>query len=219
MSHEQSNKYDNLDFMVKRYQQTQSDELYSEIYETITKLWRKAIRRNATLYGIETEEVECIAHEKLAKISLSYDPPNGPFTMILFTAIKNGCKDELDKRTRNAKKEYLTSPIIDEDGTETDLLDNVEIKVEGVTPNAETEAVESLQKNSDQRQLIANLRDCVDEKARQSLDAFEESDYSFKGAAKLLGVSDNTVRNRIQSIARYYDTNRFGDIHDYFTAS
>src|SRR5690625_6186132 len=65
--------------------------------------------------------------------------------------------------------------------------------------NAEDEAIESFQKTSEQRQLLANLLERADDKSRQAIIAYSQS-KSYLEAAKLLGISNHAVKRRIEKV-------------------
>lgn len=189
-----------IEDLVMEYQRTFDEDVFERIYEEVSANWSKMIPRLARRYVLDEHDVSSVAHEKLFELAKSYEREKGTFENMLGRAIRLGCIDLVRKRKRH-ESHYLFDDFA---------------KVERYTDrraNAEEECVEYLQKKYDQRQLVERLMELADDKTRQSLIAFIESDFSYSNAAKRLGTTRKTVRRRITNLAKFVPDN----YRDYFT--
>lgn len=205
------NKRVSIEFLINKYQETSSDDIFYEIYSQVTKKWKHLVKRLSTRYYIGEDEVESMMHYKLFEVVKNHDSSKGEFANNLSTAIKRGCIDLVRRKTLT-DQESLMHAKYDDDGNEVDQLELL------ATANAEEEIVENIQKNSEQKNLLATLIGLADEATRQSVSAYAET-FSFREAAKQLGgTTDKTVKKRIRKLSLKYDKKKFGEITDYFTA-
>jgi DNA-directed RNA polymerase specialized sigma24 family protein len=195
---------EDINLAVKHYQETNCDIQFSKIYHKVTEKWQQKIKTLSKRYGLDEQDVDEMMHFKLYQAAKTLDLQKGDFINLLNRSITLGCIDLVRKKPKNIKFEYLD----DDDATIKETLS---------IANAETEGLESLQKNYEQRQLFATLVEFADNKTRQCLSAFNVTG-SYQAAAKQLGTTRKTVRRRVTALSLKYDANRFGDIHDYFTA-
>jgi len=182
------------------YQRTFDEDVFERIYAEASANWPKMIPRLARRYVLDEHDVSSVAHEKLFELAKSYEREKGTFENMLGRAIRLGCIDLVRKRKRH-ESHYLFDDFA---------------KVERYTDrraNAEEECIEYLQKKYDQRQLVEHLMELADDKTRQSLIAFIESDFSYSNAAKRLNTTRKTVRRRITNLAKFVPDN----YRDYFT--
>lgn len=191
-----------LDELVTTYQRTRDENVFNEIYEALREKIPKMVRKLAAKYWLDEQEVEWIINGKIFEVVLTHDPLKGTFENILSRAIRCGCIDSVRKKKRIEDKEFLYD-------------DFYEIERQAEKIDGETEMIEYIQKNVDQRQLVEHLMRNVSDKTRQSFIALVEADFSYKRAATRLGTSAKTVRRRIQSVAKNY--NLPDDFHDFFT--
>jgi hypothetical protein len=200
--------------LIREYQSTKSEDVFNKIYLTATANWKSLFKTLSKSFPyIDETEIDSMAHVKLYEITVTYDNSKGDFYHYLSAAIRKGCLYLARKQKHRNDHESLVSAKTDDEGNEIEFFDTIE------RANAEDEALDSLQKNSDQRQLIAALLSNADSNTRQSVEAFMMSD-SFRDAAKLLGKKDkNSVIRPIRKLSRKYDGNQFGDIQDYFTVA
>jgi hypothetical protein len=200
-----------IKLLVKNYQSTGCESSFNELYRIATAKWPSLLNRLAGKYYLDRLDVESMANLKLYQIAKSYDPSLGNFTNALSTAIKRGCIDLVRKKKIIDDHQSLVSANTDDEGNVQDPFENL------ATANAEDEIIEVLQKNRDQRLLIATLMIDADDNTRQCLSAYAETG-SYRDAAKLLGKNDkNAVLRPIRKLSRKFDANQFGDIADYFT--
>lgn len=191
-----------LDELVTTYQRTRDENVFNEIYEALREKIPKMVRKLAAKYWLDEQEVEWIINGKIFEVVLTHDPLKGTFENILSRAIRCGCIDSVRKKKRTEDKEFLYDDFYE-----------IERQVEKI--DGETEMIEYIQKNVDQRQLVEQLMRNASDKTRQSFIALVEADFSYKRAATRLGTSAKTVRRRIQSVAKNY--NLPDDFHDFFT--
>lgn len=199
--------------LIRKFQETGDNDAFSEICIQVLPrhTLSKRVTRLSQRYKLDEQDVESVVYEKLFEIVQKFNSPVCEFEKHLNTAIKFGCIDLLRKDMNIP--EMPESFLSDEENA--NFFDTIMRERE---PSAEEFAVECIQKSHDQRQLIVALLSSADEMTRQSLSAFAECD-SYNAAAKLLGVTDKTVKKKIRKLSRSYDGNRFGDYHDFFTVA
>lgn len=200
-----------LNSLVVSYQNTSSNEDFSEIMEYCREFNQKQINWMSNKYGLERQDVEGVVYWKIYDVSNRYDRQKGDFLHQISREIKRACIDIYRKRQ---KLKVQFSYYVDENGQCIDIFENKYIQ--SVTVDAEQEIIEYLIKECDQRQLIATLYGQANEKCREALLAYSVSN-SFLDAAKRLGIDNQTVKRRIRKISKYFDANQSGDITDYFT--
>lgn len=197
-----------LELLVINYNITGNEVIFNEIYNTVTEYTNKRITGLSRKYNIDSLEVESVINFKIFQVVKAFDKSKGTFMKQLNTAIRNGCIDALRKDARE-KSDNLS--FLNKDDSP-DFMD----KLAPTGLSAEINAIENLQKDREQRQLLANLTVKVDDNTRQSVIAFLDAG-SYGEAAKLLGVNKGTIQRRIKRIARYFDANQMGQVTDYFT--
>lgn len=186
------------------------DETFTELYEEVRQRWyaEGALSSLMNKYQLTEDEVLSTALEKLRTAIDNFSDFNKAFYNYLSTCISNECKNL-------ASSKYEVRKI---EGTSIEYLIEEEPQFLGKLPhaNAEDEAVEFFQKESEQRQLLANLLDKADEKSRQAVEALSKFE-TFHAAAKQLGISNHAVKRRVRKVAKLYNRNEYGNITDYFT--
>lgn len=204
----------NLKNLIARYQAKGEDEVFTDIHRLASVKWKYFLGKLSAKYNLDEHTVSSVAHFKLYEAVVAYDDSKGDFANLLSKMIRNGCVDEIRKDSDRQRVEDSINKYEkpNEDDNEVSKLDQI------AHANAEEEIIEHIQKSHDQHQLIVALTKTADEMTRQSLSAFAESD-SYNAAAKLLGITDKTVKKHIRKLSRNYDGNRFGDYHDFFTVA
>lgn len=197
---------------VDKYQATQCEVAFGELYAHIYGGSRKIVGMFARRYKIDEHDVESMINEKILTMAGKFDSSRGKFENAVFSAVKLGCIDLARKRSKEDKR---TTDVMyeDDDGTLNELYEIVEV----APTTGEEFIIEEIQKKHDQRQLIAFLLSNANEPTLTSASAFIETD-SYRKAAKLIDTSDKTVKSRIRKLAKRYDEKRFGSYYDYFTA-
>lgn len=206
-----------LNNLVISYQNLSDEPSFSLVYEEVRRRWKKdnVLTSLSRRYGLDYSEVESLANEVMYDIVRNYDR-SGDFYNFLSSRLSSRCIDMRRRLSYRQEREVsLQSSITEEDSLDNEV-DNPIIDFL-VAANAEDEAIENLQRKSDQRQLIAHLLAKAPEKNRQALNALVESNHVYLQAAKLIGVKPDTVKDRVRKIATYFDANRNGHYYDYFT--
>lgn len=204
-----------LNNLVISYQENKCDITFSEIFRKVSETWsqRRVILSLSRKYGLEYDEVVSLANNLVFELASKYRP-TGDFYKLLSVALSRKCISLRRDSARYIEDEVsLDASISAEEDSESTLIDFL------IHANVEEEAIENLQRESDQRQLIAQLIDKAPDKSRQALKAYVESDFSYTVAAKLLGTKYDTVKRRVEKIANYYDANHNGELYDYFTVA
>jgi RNA polymerase sigma factor (sigma-70 family) len=192
--------------MVKNYGRTGNDYVFTDIFNLIAPVLFGRVPKLAARYQLDEQDVESEINKKVQDVIENYDESKGPFFRQLFTAIKYGCCDLC--RSKNKDKKMWGGSLDDE---------NFSDKLAPTSETtAEEDAITKIQKECEQRQLLANLIDNVDADTRQSISAYLDGG-SYGKAAKLISVDKKTIQRRIKRLARKFDANQMGQITDYFT--
>lgn len=203
-----------LNKLVISFQEEPSDETFMKIHEEVLAKWKKTnmIKSLGRKYRLDFAEVESLAYFKLQDVVKKYNP-SGDFYNMLSVSISRGCLDLWRGKNSYDQEISLDFCLDSDDDSDTSLSDFIPCA------NAEEEITEYLQRNSDQRQLIAQLIDKAPEKCSQAAKAFVRCNFSYSAAAKLLNTSLPTVKRRIEKLATYFDANQNGDYRDFFTVA
>lgn len=186
------------------------NDIFTELYHLINDRWHtdRVVRRLSYKYRLSDDDVYSIMLDKLYKTCLLFSDYSQSYYNFLSVSINNECKDILKKRYKQAERLYKSDVYsIDDDPH---LVKNLP------HANAADEELFEENKESEQRQLLTILFEKTDEKCRQALLAFSDS-KSYVEAAKLLGISDKTVKARVERVAKHFNENEYGSIFDYFT--
>jgi RNA polymerase sigma factor (sigma-70 family) len=193
----------NLESLVIRYQQTKDETVFNEIYAEVTSRWERFLNGlYRKYYNVDPHDINSIAHEKLYKVAMKFDESKGSFMDVLSVSIKNAVINEFKKKHRRIKHETLVSATTDDEGNEIDPMEYL------ATANAEDEIIEKIN-GREQRQLIRDLLERVDDKTRQNIVAYVQTG-SFRKAAKLTGMTHAAVIKRFKKLA--------DQLNDYITA-
>lgn len=188
--------------MVKNYGRTGNDYVFTDIFNLIAPVLFGRVPKLAARYQLDEQDVESEINKKVQDVIENYDESKGPFFRQLFTAIKYGCCDLC--RSKNKDKKMWGGSLDDEN-----FSDNL-----APTSGDDLDAI--IQKECEQRQLLANLLLDADANTRQSVRAFLDGG-TYGAAAKLIFVDKKTIYRRIKRLARKFDANQMGQIYDYFT--
>lgn len=204
-----------LNNLVISYQESRCEVTFSEIFERVSEFWKRnrVLHSLAKKYQLDFAEVESLANYTLYEIVDKYKD-SGDFYRYLSTSLSRKCINLRRDSAKYLENELsLDASVASEDDSENPLIEFL------VHANVEDEAIENLQRKSDQRQLIAHLLDKAPSKSLQAIEAYVETDFSYTQAAKLVGAKYDTVKRRVEKVASYYDANRSGSIKDYFTVA
>lgn len=198
--------------IVRHYQETKCDVSFTQIYEYIYEK-RDLVSFFTKRYKLDELDVESMINGKILEIADKFDGTTGKFRNAVFAAIKVGCIDLA--RKRNTKDKYYAEVMQEDDeGRLNELYEVVQV----APTTDENTIITDIQKKYDQRQLTAFLLSNTNEQTLTSALAFIQTD-SYRKAAKLIGTTDKTVKSRIRSLSKRFDTNQFGNYYDYFTTA
>lgn len=192
--------------MVKNYAITGNDYEFTDIFNLVAPVSFRRARGLAEKYQLDQQDVESTINFKIMQVVTSYEDSKGPFFKQLNAAINKGCIDLCRKNSPDKNQTFIS-------------LDNEDFS-DKLAPTSETtaedDAITKMQKECEQRQLLANLILDADADTRQSVHAFLDGG-SYGKAAKLISVEKKTIQRRIKRLARKFDANKMGQITDYFT--
>ena len=197
--------------IVQRYQETNCEDCFTNIYLYIQKSNRSIVRKLSTKYKIDEQEVQEVFDDKVMDICNKFDGTEGKFLNAIYSAVRLGCIDKVRKRNRHDSHRAEVM-YVDEEENFIEIYEAVEVAP--TTLDTQELAI----KKHDQRQLIAELIGNADCKTLTSLSAFIETE-SYRKTAELIGSTDKTVKSRIRKLANRYDANRHGDYREFFTTA
>jgi DNA-directed RNA polymerase specialized sigma24 family protein len=197
--------------------------------------------------GIPAEEFESYMIEAIYRAFENYEPQGANFVTFLCRYVNKAAIDVKTNRVAGGHATYAskvkvgTESVMSDANGEEDEVGNVDhlYAEEGVhrvggktfaydafdeliaSDDVENEVVNKLT-NGNAGVVIDYLRDNASTKEQRILDvvldAFQHN-ASLNAAAKVLGVSYNTVTSNLSKLARYFNENRFGPASDYYRRS
>src|SRR5690625_1629723 len=105
----------------------------------------------------------------------------------------------------------MRGPVADKQGAAT-------LDVQRETWVTEEDAIASVQRERDQRQLISFLVANADDFTKKVVKSLPSYAFNYTSLGKATGVYHSKVSRALIRLAGKYDGNRFGDISDYMTA-
>ncbi|KIL46242.1 sigma-70 family RNA polymerase sigma factor [Jeotgalibacillus campisalis] len=169
----------NVKNLIVEYQVTGSEDCFNELYVIYASKVFNYARKQAYKRGLIWQDVESEANQTFYQAVKVYDTRIGDFEPFLFLMLRRRIANIGQKVS--TYDEYVKRFALTENEQICDTTENYAIKKE-------------------QRQLLEDLIANATLPSRQALVAFAKS-YSFREAAKQLGTSDKTVKNRILKIA------------------
>ncbi|WP_449600342.1 hypothetical protein [Paenibacillus sp. Marseille-Q9583] len=201
MSFEQLNKF------ADTYYATRSQDAFRALYNEAKRVFQTQNRRRvcASGYG-DRNDADSILDDVILKL-IGKDALNG-FGLWMATALKNARIDWLRKEQTRGKRYELTINKDDEDTPTSEIADDL---------TTEDIVIQRYKKKeADQRQLIDFLADPSQVDHDTTLIVSQFSQYeSITALAKALGLHHEFAKRKIRRLARRYDANRFGDVHEY----
>lgn len=179
--------------LITQYQKTGCESYFNEIYEMFAGKVFNFARKQTRQRRLIWQDVESEANQVFYKAVVTYDERIGEFEPFLFLMLR--------RHIANVGSKSLTYQTY------------VERYMHSAKTSTDNEP-EIIAIKKEQRQLLNELTANATIPSRQALVAFAKS-YSFRKAAKQLGTSDKTVKNRIEKIAA---ARRHISLDDYFTA-
>jgi len=188
----------------------QYDELFTDFYLELSDIWssKGVIGSLAYKYRLDADDVLSIANIKILDVIKTFNTSQGHFYHYLSASIANACKQRAKENNKHAKANVSSF--------ETSMEDDPSIIPFIPHANAEEEAIEYLQKESEQYQLLTSLLERADEKCQQAVAALSKSN-SYRAIAKQLGISHPAAKRRVEKVAKQFNTTEYGSIYDYFT--
>ncbi|WP_419884871.1 hypothetical protein [Paenibacillus sp. B-A-8] len=204
MSFEQLNK------AADTYYATRSQDAFRALYSEAQRVFQTQNRRRvcASGYG-DRNDADSILDDVILKL-IGKDALNG-FGLWMATALKNARIDWLRKEQTRGKRYELTINKDDEDAPTSEIAD--ELTTEDIVIQRYKK------KEADQRQLIDFLsRSAKTDTTTTTIVTaylFAPLDAKPTEIARSLGIHHETVKRKLRRLARRYDANRFGDVHEY----
>ena len=181
-------------------------------HEAFRKRHRNIVYDFSRRYGVDEHDVESELGESLIrayeKVESLVDRMKLAYRILTQRVI-----DLRRKITRLNKFEVDNMVYEEERGVYVEVYEVAEV---APTTSGEIITIEDEIKKIDQRQLIDNLLKKASVETVQSVNAYLESSSS-REAAKLLGTSHTTINRRIRSLAKAFDSRKFGDYRDYLS--
>ncbi|PPA71568.1 RNA polymerase sigma factor [Jeotgalibacillus proteolyticus] len=165
--------------LIKRYQETGCEDSFNELYGMYAEKAFNFAKKQSYLHWISRQDVESEANQIFFQAVKIYDVGIGEFEPFLYLMLRRRILTIGQKEI--TYQHYLK-------------------RCQFYGRAEEDEKPEDRAIKKEQRQLLLELIANATIPSRQALVAFAKS-YSFREAAKQLGTSDKTVKNRIEKIA------------------
>ncbi|MEC0167910.1 hypothetical protein [Paenibacillus graminis] len=204
MSFEQLNK------LAAEYYTTRSQDVFRSLYAEAKRVFQSQNRGRVCSSGYgDRNDADSILDDVILKLTQK-DTLSG-FGAQMATALKNARIDWFRKEKTHSKHYELTVDKANEDASTSEIPDG--------TTTEDIITQRHKKKEADQRQLIDFLVRSVktDATTTSIVEAYMFAPLSAKPTeiAKSLGLHHETAKRKLHRLARRYDVNRFGDIHDY----
>lgn len=201
-----------LNSLVILYQQTKSDEIFTQIYRTISETWRNL---NAVAESIRADlhEVTALYEDVLLRCIDKYDESTD-FIHFYRSCLTRARADLYRKKKRLHEREVLECDIADEhdDYDFSGFFDRIQSDC-----NVEDTALKK--QEADQRQLIDFLLSGADATTTAIAAAFLAHQRPTPTAiGKALGVHHSVVKRKLTRLASKFDSKKFGDYRDFLVA-
>lgn len=197
-----------LNEMVTKYKETGIESYFDMAFSLSGRHLRQTAAKWANSCGIPFEELLSEGNYRFIKVVESYSMSQGDFVNVLSRALRNAYSSKL--RSPDNKAEY-TERYREVDGKEIDILEDAIIA--GVTKDAAAEA-EGLVFADQRSEMIASLFVGASDEMIATVRVFL-AERSYSAAGEVLGVSHTTVKRRLESLAKKFDTYKFGQVSDY----
>lgn len=199
-----------LNELVTNYQLTKDETFYERAFAMCGNLLSGAVRQYAFNWtSVPYMEYESEANIAFHTVVMGYKREHGNFENILRVALRNKLTDLVRHEMRGI--ETVTSSVINEDNEDIDLFE-AEI-FDGLSKDASKEAQESVLRAT-RTDIISSLLVGASDVVKETVSVFCETN-SIRETGRRLGVEASTIKRRLNSLAKGYDSSRFGDIADY----
>lgn len=206
----------NINEMVNDYLRTGDDFIFTDLYTSLSEVYRDKLRYWSTSTYMATEhDITGLFHDVIQKVLKSLrDNVGGDFVKLFAVSLKNEYNSLLRKLRTRRKYELYDGPNSDDDSNTT-MFDNIEDDFK-----LEDQVIKK--KEADQRQLIDFLVDpdkVIDETTTTIVETFLVSDKPTPTTiGKKLGLHHSTVIRKLGRLAKRYDEKQFGNYQDYLLA-
>jgi DNA-binding NarL/FixJ family response regulator len=187
---------------------------FNDVYDTYLDIYEKEYEKIAAVKGLDPYEVQASYEDTLLKTLQEYQPNIGKYTNYLNKSLKNKVAD-LQRKQQRLDREIPADTIEAEDGEVLSIFYMIPSDID-----VETEVINK--KISDkQRSLIAILISATntfeDERMIQVFESIKRGD-TIHAASRAANICHKTVKRRLRKIANMYDSEKYGEIYDYFSA-
>lgn len=203
-----------LNSLVLQYRDTRCNHVFEEIYNTVSPVWRRTVHSDAAVAGVDRRDMWALYEDVLLKVIEAFNPEKANFENFLNASLYNAKKDLRKEKSRLYRRELygiMRGHGADEEGAAT-------LDFESDTWVTEEDAIASVQRERDQRQLISFLVANADDFTKKVVKSLPSYAFNYTSLGKAIGVHHSKVSRALIRLARKYDGNRFGDISDYMTA-
>lgn len=203
--------------LVEGYFETGNVQLAGEAFDLIMKTeWRQKAYRTADLLHADLSEAHSLYGEKFMHALKKYDPEKGtPFLHFANRAVTNATNTVGKSESKRVQREVHPSGNPQSDGEDVDeALFFGEDK--GADPYEHVGELSPEQKEDNQRKIVSDIMAQASEFEIEALMALVEHG-SLRKAGDALGTNQVRIMRTIDRLQRYYDSEKYGDIRQYFT--
>lgn len=199
-----------LNSVAAQYYASPTQDLFRELYAEATAAFRK-VNRSQVVGSRKGDENDADEIFDSVVLTLSREVDVRDFGRALSARLKNARLTFFRNESRRRKRYELT---LDSGTPDAPTFDPAaELTTEDIVLQR------NKKKEADQRQLIDFLVRSVktDATTTSIVEAYRFAPLSAKPTeiAKSLGIHHETAKRKLHGLARRYDANRFGDIHEY----
>lgn len=204
-----------LNSLALQYRDTRSNSIFEEIYNEVSPVWERSVQSDAAVAGVDERDMWALYEDVLLKVIEAFDPKKSDLEHFLNSSLANAKRDLRKEKGRLYRRELFG--IMKGHGADEESAATLDF--ESSTDIPEEDAVFSVQRKRDQRQLISFLvAQAGDDFTEKVISLLPSYDFSVTALGKALGVHHSKVARAIKRLSRYYDEQKFGDVRDYLTA-
>jgi RNA polymerase sigma factor (sigma-70 family) len=197
-----------LNELVTKYKETGITSYFEQAFDISKKQIERTSAKYARNWNIPLEDFISEGNYKFIAAVEIFDGETGDFEHVLNRILRNAFTTLT--RATHLKADY-TDRYISNDEQTMDLFEDVIIS--GITKDAAAEA-EGLVFADQRTTMIASLLVGASDEMIATVRVYI-TERSYSKAGEVLGVSHTTVKRRLESLAKKYDTSRFGQVSDY----
>ncbi|MDH5159868.1 hypothetical protein [Heyndrickxia oleronia] len=197
-----------LNKLVVEYQYTKSDEVFTKIYEIISKEWRN-LPTVASSIRADIHDLIAAYEQALLKCVKEFDGKSEFLNYYRYVATNERTNLYL-KNKRYHEKFYEI---------ESERDDKIEATIESIADEKTVESVVHGNKKADQLALIDSLLNGADETTTAIVEAFlKHPKPTATAIAKELGVHHSKVIRKLEKLAGKFDSKKYGNYRDFLVA-